>query len=347
MLKDHPVAELFPLMTEDQIKELAENIKSNGLKNSIVLLDNKILDGRNRYRACQLVDVDPKTTEYKGKDPLSDVISWNLHRRHLNESQRAVVAAKLANMKEGAPIKNTAQICAVISQPGAAHKLNVSRRIVQDAKAIMRDDPERIKDIESGKKTVNETKREISREKVKANLNDIKVKKAKELEGVFDVIVIDPPWPMEKIERDVAPNQVKELDYPTMSIEEIKAFKVPAAKDCHVWLWTTHKFLPAAFKILDAWGAKYVCTFVWHKPGGFQPFGLPQYNCEFALYARIGVPQFTETKAFPVCFESKRGRHSEKPQDFYDMIARVTGGRRIEIFSRSKRDGFDVWGNEV
>jgi len=132
-----------------------------------------------------------------------------------------------------------------------------------------------------------------------------------------------------------------------MQEDELAAMQLPAADDCHVWVWTTHKFLPMCLGLLDAWGLKYVCTFVWHKPGGFQPFGLPQYNCEFAVYARRGTPQFIDTKAFPVCFDAPRGKHSEKPGEFYDVVRRVTAGRRIDIFNRRQIEGFDVWGKEA
>ena len=179
-----------------------------------------------------------------------------------------------------------------------------------------------------------------------ANLENIETRQIKETAGVYDVIVIDPPWDMKKIERDERPNQ-SEFDYPTMTEKELATLPIPAADNCHMWLWTTQKFLSSALRLLEAWGFKYVCTFVWRKNGGFQPFGLPQYNCEFAIYARKGTPQFIDTKAFFTCFDAPRGKHSEKPEVFYETVRRVTTGRRIDIFNRRKIEGFDTYGQEA
>jgi len=224
--------------------------------------------------------------------------------------------------------------------------LGITKRESSEAQLLASLPEKRFEDLAAGNITVADAKREQKRETIIEKLEDIATKEAKAVEGVYDVIVIDPPWPMKKIERDVTPNQV-EFDYPTMSEEEMAALELPTVDDCHVWLWTTQKFLPMSLRLLTKWGLKYVCTFVWHKPGGFQPFGLPQYNAEFALYARKGSPAFIDTKAFPVCFTAPRGAHSEKPGEFYAMVERVTAGRRLDMFGRRKINGFDSWGKEI
>jgi len=206
--------------------------------------------------------------------------------------------------------------------------------------------------IAYGEKEILEAAKDIRNERAEAKRAQNSMLKAATPPPVFvgryETIVIDPPWPMERIERDQYPNQVA-IDYPTMSIDELADFALPdmAADNCHLFCWTTHKFLPAGLRLLETWDFRYVLTMVWHKPGGFQPFGLPQYNCEFVLYARRGSPTFIDTKAFPCCFNAPRREHSRKPDEFYDLVRRVTDGSRVDVFSREDRHGFAQYGNEV
>jgi hypothetical protein len=82
--------------------ELENDIRENGLRFPIVLLDGLVLDGRNRYRACKTVGVEPRFQDFNGNgDPVAFIVSVNVKRRHLNTSQRAMIAAKLANMPRG------------------------------------------------------------------------------------------------------------------------------------------------------------------------------------------------------------------------------------------------------
>ena len=221
----------------------------------------------------------------------------------------------------------------------------------QDALRLARKKPEEQeviaeKILNGGATNVLEAIRETAREKMRTHLESIATQKVKKAAGLYDVIVIDPPWRSDKFELDVMPERVG-LDYPTMSEEELADLPIPAAENCHIWLWTTHRFLPVALRLLETWRFKYVCSFVWHKNGGFQPLELPQYNCEFVLYAKKGTPQFTTTKNFFTCFNAKRGKPSEKPEVFYELVRRVTAGRRLDMFNRRKIKGFDGWGYEA
>jgi len=225
-------------------------------------------------------------------------------------------------------------------------ELGLSRRESAEAQRLAALPQENFEQARDGKKTKTAAYHDWIREKKAVELESIANRKVRVMQGVYDVVVTDPPWPVQKLERDCSPNQTKYLDYPTMSESKLLELKLPCAPNCHVWLWTTHGFLPLAMKMLEAWGLSYAYTFVWHKPGGMQLPGTPQLNCEFALYARRGHPTFFDTRSFPACFEAPRGRHSEKPEGFYDMVRRVTRGRRLDMFNRRPIEGFEVWGNE-
>lgn len=134
----HELCTAFPLMKNDQFMALVSDIRENGLLEPIVLYEGKILDGRNRYTACVNAMVEPRFEEYQGTDPLRFVISKNLSRRHLDDSQRAMVAGRLANMRQGArnDLKHSAN-WPEVSQPEAAEQLNVSERSVRRARQVI------------------------------------------------------------------------------------------------------------------------------------------------------------------------------------------------------------------
>lgn len=376
----HEAANAFPLMDEQRFAELVDDIRARGLLTQIQLYEGKILDGRNRYRACLAAGVEPQFFTVDVCNPFERVWSFNGNRRDLTADQRYLCflaceegarkideerarVAKQANAKrrssargndnakrdqkmDSAPTTSGRTVSGRAGAEAKAAAAGVHRGAVERMDRLVRERPDLAEKVRTGEVPAAAAVREMKREKVRERLEDVGAREAKAIAGVYDVLVIDPPWPMEKIERDERPNQV-DFDYPTMTEDEMRAIPLPCADDCHVWIWTTHRFLPMAFRLLDAWALKYVCTFVWHKPGGFQPIGLPQYNCEFALYARRGSPVFIDTKGLPACFEAQRGRHSEKPEAFYDVVRRVTAGRRLDMFNRRALDGFDAWGKEA
>ncbi len=145
----HPLANLFPLLTGAAFDDLVADIKANGLREPI-LLDRRgrILDGRNRYRACRAAGVEPRYVTWEGEGGEAElVLSLNLHRRHLNESQRAMVAARLAkvlgtdaNKRRGRKTElgvNLRPIPSGKSAHQAAAIVNVSPRSVNFASKIL------------------------------------------------------------------------------------------------------------------------------------------------------------------------------------------------------------------
>jgi len=89
----HALADYFPMLPPEEFEQLKDSIKKFGLLEPITTLDGKILDGRNRYEACQAVGVEPKYQEYKGNghNPLDFVVAANMRRRHLTEAQKAQI----------------------------------------------------------------------------------------------------------------------------------------------------------------------------------------------------------------------------------------------------------------
>ncbi|WP_408951578.1 ParB/RepB/Spo0J family partition protein [Lysobacter sp. Hz 25] len=132
----HPLCQALPDMNKDQFQQLVADVKSNGLLHPIVLLDDQILDGRHRYRACMECQIEPRYIEFTGSDPLGFVISENVARRHLNESQRAMVAARLANRSVGGDGHSANLQNGLVTRTHAARMLAVSDRSVAKAARV-------------------------------------------------------------------------------------------------------------------------------------------------------------------------------------------------------------------
>jgi len=167
-------------------------------------------------------------------------------------------------------------------------------------------------------------------------------------ERKYRCIVIDPPWPMKKIEREVRQKQGSELDYPVMTLEEIAVLpvrKLASENGCHIYLWVTHKFLPKGLKLFEQWDARYQCLMTWVKPTGITPYSW-MYNTEHVLFGRIGSLKL-ERLGLKLSFEAPVTRHSEKPDVFYERVIEASPKPRLEMFARKSREGFAVWGNEV
>lgn len=154
----HDIANIFPEMGGAEFASLCADIKANGLREAIWLYQGAVIDGRHRMRACAEVGVNCYTKTYAGDDPLKFAVSLNLHRRHLDSSQRAMVAARLANMKVGGDrvSEHSANLQNAVSQSQAADLLNVSTRSVAAAARVQEEAPaEVIRAVDRGDMSVS------------------------------------------------------------------------------------------------------------------------------------------------------------------------------------------------
>ncbi len=167
----------------------------------------------------------------------------------------------------------------------------------------------------------------------------------------YEIIVVDPPWPVKKLTHKARPNQTT-MDYSVMSVDEIKQLPIGSLADdsCWCFLWTTQKFLFESKTILEEWGFKLLLTMVWEKTYG-KSAGMPlfgfRWNGEFILVGYKQKPTlWPKRKLIPAVFQAENIRHSQKPNRFYELLEPLAE-TRIDVFARRRRQGWDVWGNEI
>jgi N6-adenosine-specific RNA methylase IME4/ParB-like chromosome segregation protein Spo0J len=372
----HPAANLFPLMEGEPYDQLVSDITMNGLRQPIIRIGGAILDGRNRLRACLDAGVEPRFEDFSGDDPLSFVLSANLHRRHLNESQRAMVASKLENMQQGRRRSGTAKHANLhVSRQEAARTLNVSTRSVADAKVVReRGASELIRRVELGDIPVSlaaqivglpqETQVALSagpathlRGAVKKYARSAReralaeaTRRASDQLGtkLYSVIMADPPWRFEPYSRETGLDRAADNHYETMPLDEIKALNVPAAENCVLFLWATPPLLPDALSVMSAWGFTYRSHCIWDKGRPGNGYWFRQEHEVLLVGVRGHVPAPAPGEQCRSIIHEHPGSHSAKPKAAAEMVeAMFPNAEKLEMFARIRRDGWDFFGNEV
>lgn len=282
----HEYADLFPWIEGKAFDEFRESVRAEGVVEPIVFLDHAILDGRNRYMAARSLGIDYPRVDYLGDDPLGFVIAKNLPRRHLDTSQRAMLAAKLAKLPRGRPAADSVAMRA----DDAAAMMNVAPRTVDFAIRVERQGaPELKAAVEAGEIRVSlaaeiaslpvdqqveilkQADTKAIRQVVKQDRAKKQVEKKarrKEREETlaakqtalpdrkFGLIYADPAWRFVTQSEETGMDRAADNHYPTMKLEEIMALDVGAIaeKDCILFLWATVPMLAEAFCVADAWG---------------------------------------------------------------------------------------------
>jgi len=166
----------------------------------------------------------------------------------------------------------------------------------------------------------------------------------------YQIIYADPPWEVKAGPPWASNGKSRNLTYPTMTLEEIKHLPIKdiSDKECVLFLWTINKYIEQSYQVAKFWGFKPSTLLVWCKnPNGIGLGGTFSLTTEFLLFAwkgKCGAKNRYDT----TWWIEKRGKHSEKPKLFRDIIDKTFINKtKIELFARQKTEGWDVWGNEV
>lgn len=209
----HAVADLFPLIEGAEFEALKADILANGLHEPIWLCAGRIIDGRNRYRACREIGVEPRFREWDGKGSLvAFVVSLNLHRRHLTASQRGVLAADVLPLLEeeakqrqragaiaggkasGVSRRGEAKVHPIVDEPSldkpapqaleeAGKLLGVGKQYVADAKKLKQQAPELHEQVKTGRLTLPQARQEVKRRE-----------KREQLQAMAEAVPASPDW---------------------------------------------------------------------------------------------------------------------------------------------------------
>ncbi len=380
-LEVHPAAELFPLLEGDEFDAFVEDVRARGFIHGIAIQGDKLLDGRNRLRAGQKLGIDPPVVIIdKAVDPVAYIISTN-RRRHLTESQRAWVAAGLANLVVGANQHTRTKGGQLApSQAEAASLMQVSPRSVTDARRVIdHGAPELVDLLKAGKikvsaaaKATELTKPEQRKlvERVSKGGAEIKSGKVVALArqqakrntverinsgmvrplsiGPFALICVDYPWPYKN--SDGHEGSRGHIDYPSMPIEDIyrhakDVVGAIADTDAILAMWVTNAFIDHVGPILAAAGFELRTMITWDKlRAGVGTW--PRGQTEHLVIASRGNPVHTLNEITTYHPEERR-EPGRKPDRLMAALAKHCPGPHLELFAREQRPGWSSWGAEV
>lgn len=375
----HPLANLFPLIEGGDYQILVDDVRANGLREPIILLEGMILDGRNRARACEDAQVSPRYEPFAGKpdQAVTYVLSKNLARRHLNDAQRAWIASRLCG--DEPPFGG-------LLAKEAAERLHVKLRSVERAAAIRKTGvPEVRAIVESGDLPIAtaagiasltpEEQAELIRQArgatgpiarraltlMKQRLRDRREnekgrKQLADPRGVAGLIVEDFEWDHQTWSEAGKDSRHPSNHYQTSAdahtAEEIVRRTAgrfaSAADDCVLWMWTTMPHLAIAIDVMRLRGFAYKSHYIWNKPHVITGY-WSRARHEILL---IGVKGKIDCPAMGTQSESvidaPLGRHSAKPDAIMQMIERYFPTLpKLELNCRKRRPGWQGWGDEV
>jgi hypothetical protein len=340
----HEIANIFPLMPEAEITDLANDIKANGLRQPIIIYQEQILDGRNRYVACNQAGVEPIYTEYTGSNAASYVLSLNLQRRHLTPSQKATVAtdvepflAEEAKKTQGTR-NDLKQLCGKITTKSensrardkAGAIVGVSGKYVQEAKKIKKEAPELFEQVKAGKKTIKQAKNDIYRQKeaVKKDTTTVEITPdygtyhnmdildAPIKDNSLDIIITDPPYPREYL--------------PCWN--KLAEFAAKKLVDGGVLIALSgHSYLPEVYAAMTVPGLNYYWTGCIYQPGMSAELNVKRLRTNWKPFLIYVKGEYKRTFQSSDTYVSEY-RDTAKGQEYHKW------GQNLEVFKQLVND---------
>jgi N6-adenosine-specific RNA methylase IME4 len=366
---------IIPPLSTEEYESLEKNCIKDGIRDALVLWEDTILDGHNRYEISKKHNLE-FITEQMSFETDEEAEEWIIEnqfgRRNINKYQRAVLALRLEDLfKEkgkqkqrdsGGSVPQKSAKPPIDTRKEIAKEAKVSHDTIAKVKKIQEEAPEEIKQgLTKGKISIDHAYKEIqktqNKEKLKKKQDEYQERVGGKSESIdilttdktYRIFYIDPPWGYnDKQETPMLGGAKKHYD--SMTIKELCDFPIPriADADAVMYLWVTSPLLEDAFKIIKSWGFKYKTSFVWDKV----KHNMGHYNSvrhEFLLICTKGSCTPDEKKLFDSVQTIERTKnHSEKPEEFREIIdTNYTHGNRLEVFARIKNKGWDFYGNEL
>jgi N6-adenosine-specific RNA methylase IME4 len=372
---------LIPKLTDDEFNQLEKNILDDGIRDKIIIWQDTIIDGHNRYKLAQKHNLDFETDEMDFDDR-NDVKIWIIKnqfgRRNISNYDRSRLVLELeplisAKAKEkqrdaGGAVHQKSDKAVIDTKKELAAVAGVSHDTIAKVKKIeQKATPEIKRKLSIGDLSINEAYQDIKKEEKKEQLEKKKDEYKEKIISLkdntseykidifntdkkFRIIYADPPW--EYADKQDNPNLGgASKHYNSMSIDELCALPISkiSNKDSVLFLWITSPKLNLFLELMTAWGFEYKTSFVWDKI----KHNMGHYNSvrhEFLLIGGKGKSAPDIKKLYDSVISIERSdNHSEKPVEFMDMIDELyVHGDRIELFCRkSKKENWYVWGNEI
>lgn len=357
---------LIPPLQESELAGLEASILAEGCRDPLCVWDNTLLDGHNRHELCTKHNkpFDTVQVQVSSRDEAKLWIIRNqFGRRNLTDAQRIDLALKMEpllsneaakRMKAGKadPIQNSGKGAVdrqLAEAAGVSHDTIHKQRFVKD------NDPEKYAElIKPGSDlSINRAYLDVSQPiRREAKLAEISKKGgASTMDGLkpAGILLCDPPW---KYDSQATERRSIELQYPTLQIDEISALHVKirriSLEDCLLFMWATSPKLAEAIIVMESWGFPYVTCAVWDKQIIGQGYYFRQRHELLLIGKRGDFPTPLPADRPDSIFSFRREEHSAKPEYVHELIEKwYPKVIKTELFARSKRSGWQAWGNEA